>query len=87
MRLLVSVRNAEEAESALQGGADILDAKEPANGALGKVDATTLAASSAPSDAEAYVVADLASLPVRHLPIQVVVAPPLDVNTLATLVV
>jgi hypothetical protein len=50
------------------------------------IDAITLAASSAPSDAEAYAVADLASLPVQHLPIQVVVAPPLDVNTLATLV-
>lgn len=37
MRLLVSVRNATEAAAALAGGADIVDAKEPLNGALGAV--------------------------------------------------
>lgn len=37
MRLLVSVRNATEAATALAGGADIVDAKEPLNGALGPV--------------------------------------------------
>ncbi len=37
MRLLVSVRSAEEARSALAGGAEIIDAKEPALGALGPV--------------------------------------------------
>jgi uncharacterized protein (UPF0264 family) len=37
MRLLVSVRNATEAEAALEGGADIVDAKEPVHGALGRV--------------------------------------------------
>ncbi len=37
MRLLVSVRNAEEARAALAGGAEIIDAKEPAHGALGAV--------------------------------------------------
>jgi len=35
VRLLVSVRDADEAASALAGGADIIDAKEPAHGALG----------------------------------------------------
>ncbi len=35
MRLLVSVRNAGEAEAALAGGADVIDAKDPAGGALG----------------------------------------------------
>jgi uncharacterized protein (UPF0264 family) len=35
VRLLVSVRNADEAAAALAGGADIVDAKEPAHGALG----------------------------------------------------
>jgi uncharacterized protein (UPF0264 family) len=35
-RLLVSVRSAAEAESALQGGADFIDVKEPARGPLGK---------------------------------------------------
>ena len=38
MRLLVSVRNAEEARAALAGGAEIIDAKEPSRGALGAVD-------------------------------------------------
>ena len=37
MRLLVSVRSAPEAQAALDGGADIIDAKEPLNGALGPV--------------------------------------------------
>jgi uncharacterized protein (UPF0264 family) len=37
MHLLVSVRNAEEAASALAGGADVIDAKDPAAGALGAV--------------------------------------------------
>jgi len=44
MRLLVSVRSAFEVVPALQGGADIIDAKEPANGSLGRVSATTLLA-------------------------------------------
>jgi uncharacterized protein (UPF0264 family) len=38
MRLLVSVRNAEEARAAVAGGAEIIDAKEPSLGALGAVD-------------------------------------------------
>ncbi|MBK5187486.1 MAG: hypothetical protein JJD97_04525, partial [Gemmatimonadaceae bacterium] len=38
MRLLVSVRNAEEARTALAGGAEIIDAKEPSLGALGAVE-------------------------------------------------
>ncbi|MDQ2765689.1 MAG: (5-formylfuran-3-yl)methyl phosphate synthase [Gemmatimonadota bacterium] len=38
MRLLVSVRNAEEARAALAGGAEIIDAKEPELGALGPVE-------------------------------------------------
>jgi uncharacterized protein (UPF0264 family) len=37
VRLLVSVRDAEEAAAAIAGGADIVDAKEPAAGALGAV--------------------------------------------------
>lgn len=43
MRLLVSVRNGAEAEAALAGGASIIDAKEPAAGALGPVTAEMLA--------------------------------------------
>jgi (5-formylfuran-3-yl)methyl phosphate synthase len=37
MRLLVSVRSASEVAAAAVGGADIVDAKEPAHGALGAV--------------------------------------------------
>jgi uncharacterized protein (UPF0264 family) len=37
VRLLISVRSADEAAAALAGGADIVDAKEPAAGALGPV--------------------------------------------------
>jgi uncharacterized protein (UPF0264 family) len=39
MHLLVSVRNAEEAAQALAGGADVIDAKDPAKGAMGPVPA------------------------------------------------
>jgi len=44
MRLLVSVRSAEEVAAAIAGGADIIDAKEPERGSLGAVDAATLRA-------------------------------------------
>ena len=40
-QLLVSVRNGEEARCALDGGADIIDAKEPTAGALGAVSLDT----------------------------------------------
>lgn len=43
MQLLVSVRSGAEVEAALAGSADIIDAKEPANGSLGAVSAATLA--------------------------------------------
>jgi uncharacterized protein (UPF0264 family) len=43
VRLLVSVRNALEAEIAVGCGADIIDAKEPRRGPLGPVDAQTFA--------------------------------------------
>lgn len=40
--MLVSVRDAEEARAAVAGGADIVDAKDPARGALGPLSAATL---------------------------------------------
>ena len=43
MQLLVSVRSREEALDALRGGADIIDAKEPLDGALGAVSLLTFA--------------------------------------------
>jgi uncharacterized protein (UPF0264 family) len=42
-KLLVSVRDAAEAEAALAGGADLIDVKEPANGPLGRADFATIA--------------------------------------------
>jgi uncharacterized protein (UPF0264 family) len=42
MRLLVSVRSAAEVGAAVAGGADIVDAKEPAAGALGAVSGRVL---------------------------------------------
>src|SRR2546430_11326761 len=44
MRLLVSVRGSVEARAALAGGADVIDAKDPARGALGAVQRDRLAA-------------------------------------------
>jgi uncharacterized protein (UPF0264 family) len=43
MELLVSVRSGAEVEPALTGGADIIDAKEPARGSLGLVSDAVLA--------------------------------------------
>jgi uncharacterized protein (UPF0264 family) len=42
-KLLVSVRSAEEAQTALDGGASIIDVKEPALGSLGRASASTIA--------------------------------------------
>ena len=42
MKLLVSIRDRQEAGDALAGGADIIDAKDPASGALGAVSVETL---------------------------------------------
>jgi (5-formylfuran-3-yl)methyl phosphate synthase len=40
--LLVSVRSVEEARSALEGGAALIDVKEPSRGALGRADADVI---------------------------------------------
>jgi (5-formylfuran-3-yl)methyl phosphate synthase len=42
MRLLVSVANPVEARAAVEGGADVIDAKDPLTGALGMVTLSTL---------------------------------------------
>ncbi len=44
MKLLVSVRSADEAEAALEGGAHVIDVKEPLRGSLGRADDSTIAA-------------------------------------------
>jgi uncharacterized protein (UPF0264 family) len=41
-RLLVSVRNVDEARDALAGGADLIDIKEPRRGSLGQADASVI---------------------------------------------
>ncbi len=41
-QLLVSVRSVEEALAAFDGGADLIDVKEPANGSLGRADEATV---------------------------------------------
>ena len=50
MQLLVSVRDADEARAALAGGVEIIDAKEPARGALGAVTPSALQAIQAAVD-------------------------------------
>jgi uncharacterized protein (UPF0264 family) len=42
-QLLVSVRNASEAEAALAGGAHVIDVKEPSRGSLGRANEKTIA--------------------------------------------
>lgn len=42
VRLLVSVRNLDEARLALEGGADVIDVKQPARGPLGAADGADL---------------------------------------------
>ncbi len=59
MRLLVSVRDAGEARSALAGGAEIIDAKDPARGSIGPVLPEALAAIRAAVPAEARLSAAL----------------------------
>jgi uncharacterized protein (UPF0264 family) len=44
VRLLVSVRNADEARAALAGGAEIIDAKDPSRGSIGAVTPEALGA-------------------------------------------
>jgi uncharacterized protein (UPF0264 family) len=42
LQLLVSVRSAEEARAALEGGAGVIDVKEPSRGSLGRADARVI---------------------------------------------
>ena len=49
-RLLVSVRSSEEALAAIEGGADILDVKEPSRGSLGMAGMEVIAAIARQSD-------------------------------------
>jgi uncharacterized protein (UPF0264 family) len=61
-RLLISVRDAAEARTALAGGADIIDVKEPRRGALGAADPQVLCAVRAAVDGRAPLSAALGEL-------------------------
>ncbi len=71
MRLLVSVRCADEAAAALAGGAEIVDAKEPAHGALGLPSRAALEA--------------IARVVPRDVPLSVALGDPSDGEELAAL--
>jgi uncharacterized protein (UPF0264 family) len=60
--LLVSVRSAAEAVTALAGGADVIDVKEPNRGSLGAVDGETLSAVIDAVDGRAIVTAAMGEL-------------------------
>lgn len=62
-QFLASVTSPEEAALALCGGADILDCKDPKNGALGALDAATIAAIVEATDGRVAVSATLGDLP------------------------
>jgi len=72
--LLVSVRDAMEARAALEGGADVIDVKEPNRGSLGPADSATIAAvvdavaGRAPVTAAAGELVDLIRGEKLHLP-------------------
>jgi len=65
-QLLVSVRNAAEAEAALRGGARLIDVKEPANGPLGKADDAAIAEVVRAVDGRADVSAALGDIPIDN---------------------
>lgn len=63
VQLLVSVRDAAEARAAVAGGADIIDAKDPAGGALGAVSPEQLAGIRRAVPADRALTAALGDLP------------------------
>lgn len=65
--LLASVRSAAEARLAVAGGADLVDAKEPASGALGAVDADVVSAIRAVVPAPIPVSATIGDVPCTAL--------------------
>jgi (5-formylfuran-3-yl)methyl phosphate synthase len=65
-QLLVSVRSAAEAQAALDGGADIIDVKEPSRGSLGMADAAVIQEIVATVDGRAPVSVALGDLQDNH---------------------
>src|SRR5579883_2126939 len=72
-RLLVSVRSADEAAAALAGGADLIDVKEPAAGALGRASEATLRAIVATVGGARPVSATIGDMPLTPEPVVVAV--------------
>ena len=64
-RFLASVRDVREAQSVLDAGADIVDLKDPAKGALGAVDRATIGACVAAVGGRAAVSATVGDLPME----------------------
>jgi uncharacterized protein (UPF0264 family) len=64
-RFLASVRDAVEAEVALRAGADIIDLKDPSNGALGALDIAAIRASATSIAGRAPVSATIGDLPMH----------------------
>ncbi len=75
-RLLVSVRDAAEARLALEGGAHLIDVKEPLRGALGAADAATIAEVVAVVAGKAPVSAALGELADSSAPLRCLSLPP-----------
>ncbi len=73
VRMLASVRSAEEALVALAAGADLIDAKEPSNGALGAVSDETLHAIVAAVAGRRPVSATIGDLPLALDPLRAAV--------------
>jgi (5-formylfuran-3-yl)methyl phosphate synthase len=80
MRLLVSVSGAAEAAAALEGGADIIDAKDATRGALGAVVPATLDAIIAAVGGRSPVSAALGEAPDSSVPIRVAALRPGEVS-------
>jgi len=68
-KFLASVRDAEEARAVLAAGADIVDLKDPAKGALGAVDPATITASVASVAGRVPVSATVGDLPMDAGPV------------------
>ncbi len=73
---LASVRDAEEAELALRAGADIVDLKDPGQGALGALAPDTIAACVKHVAGRAPISATIGDLPLEGDKVRAAVLPP-----------
>ena len=65
MRILISIKSAEEVSAAIQGGAEIIDLKQPDEGSLGAPNPRTIQAvkNLAPSNVISVAIGDMPNLP------------------------